>query len=173
MREGKFENQLYFKAGQAFDTYKQAVKAFELFLAGAGQAASPEYYKARNYLRDAEKFYAEAFSEARKLLGPLPPYSSAEFEKWRSDFIIQHNILVKSEEFAALKEELLQNGQLVRWIDSPDLERLLAKHYDAQKTGKRKMANIKVRIILDRLQELAVQAGALKKRAQDKLQSGA
>jgi len=68
---------------------------------------------------------------------------------------------------------LAQNGQLVRWVESPDLERLLAKDYEAQKTGKRKMANIKVRIMLDRLQELAAQAAGLKKRAQEKLQSGA
>jgi hypothetical protein len=173
MKDAKVENQLYFKAGLAFDTYKQALKAFELFLAGAGKGSTPDYYKARNYLRDAEKFYEEAFAEAKKLLGPLPPYSSSEFEKWRSDFVEQHNILVKSEEFAALKEELLQNGQLIRWIESPDLERLLAKDYDAQKAGKRKMANIKVRLMLDRLQELAVQAGALKKKAQENLQSGA
>jgi hypothetical protein len=173
MKDAKVENQLYFKAGLAFDTYKQALKAFEIFLAGAGQGSAPDYYKARNYLRDAGKFYEEAFAEAKKLLGPLPPYSSSEFEKWRSDFVAQHNILVRSEEFAAVKEELFQNGQLIRWIESPDLERLLAKDYDAQKAGKRKMANIKVRIMLDRLQELAIQAGALKKKAQEKLQSGA
>ena len=155
-----------------FDSYKLALKAFEAYLAGSGAGATPEYYKARNYLRDAEKFHGETFAEAKKLLGPLPPYSSAEFEKWRADFLSQHKILVESLEFSALKAELFQNGQLVRWIDSPDLERLLAKDYEAQKTGKRKMANIKVRIMLDRLQELASQAGSLKKKTQEKLQSG-
>jgi len=173
MVNSKIENQLYLKAGQAFDSLKLAVKTFESFLANEGPASTPDYYKARNYLRDAEKFYEEAFNEARKLLGPLPAYATSEFEKWRSDFLSQHKILVESQEFAALKEELVQNGQLVRWIESPDLERLLAKDYEAQKTGKRKMANIKVRIILDRLQELLDQANDLKKRAMEKLQSGA
>ena len=83
-----------------------------------------------------------------------------------------NKILVESQEFAALKEELFQNGQLVRWIESPDLERLLAKDYEAQKTGKRKMANIKVRIMLDRLQELAALAKRPEEKAQEKLQSG-
>jgi hypothetical protein len=173
MMNNKIENQLYLKAGLAFDSFKLAVKTFESFLENAGPASTPDYYRARNYLRDAEKFYQETFIEARKLLGPLPAYASTEFEKWRSDFLSQHKILVKSQEFAALKEELIQNGQLVRWIESPDLERLLTKDYEAQKTGQRKMANIKVRILLDRLQELLTQANDLKKRAMEKLQSGA
>jgi hypothetical protein len=173
MSHVKVENLLYFKAGLAFDSYRQALKAFEEYLASPGGGASPEYYKARTYLRDANKFTEETLAEAKKLLGPLPPYASAEFEKWRADFLGQHKILVESQEFAALKAELMQNGQLVRWIDSPDLDRLLARDYEAQKVGKRKMANIKVRIMLDRLQELASQAGDLKKRAQDKLQSAA
>jgi hypothetical protein len=169
----KIENQLYFKAGQAFDSFKLAISTFESFLDNAGQPSTPDYYKARNYLRDGEKFYEEAFAEAKKLLGPLPIYASAEFEKWRSDFLSQHKILVEGREFAALKEELSQNGQLARWIESPELERLLSKDYEAQKIGKRKMANIKVRIILDRLQELLAQANDLKKRAQEKLQGSA
>src|SRR4030043_2191689 len=170
MANSKVENQLYFKAGMAFDALKSAIRTFELYLQNVTPDAAPYYYKARNYLRDAEKFYKEAFNEAKKLLGPLPAYASAEFEKWRSDFLSQHKILVKSQEFAALKEELIQNGQLVRWIESPDLERLLTKDYEAQKTGQRKMANIKVRILLDRLQELLTQANDLKKRAMEKLQ---
>jgi predicted MPP superfamily phosphohydrolase len=173
MKNNKVENQLYFKADLAFNSFKLAVKTFESFLESAGQASTPDYYKARNYLRDAETSYQETFSEARKLLGPLPIYASADFEKWRSDFLSQHKILVESQEFAALKQELSQNGQLVRWIESPELERLLAKDYEAQKTGKRKMPNIKVRIILDRLQELLVQANELKKKAQEKLQNQA
>jgi hypothetical protein len=171
MKNSKIENQLYFKAGLAFDSLKLAIKTFESFLANAGPASIPDYYKARNYLRDADKFYEEAFAEAKKLLGPLPPYGTSEFEKWRSDFLSQHKILVESQEFAALKEELGQNGQLVRWIESPDLERLLTKDYEAQKIGKRKMANIKVRIMLDRLQELLAQANDLKKRSMEKLQT--
>jgi hypothetical protein len=173
MKNNKIENQLYFKAGLAFDSLKLSIKTFESFLADTGPASTPDYYKARNYLRDGEKFIGEAFTEAKKLLGPLPPYASSEFEKWRADFLSQHKILVESQEFAALKEELAQNGQLIRWIESPDLERLLAKDYENQKIGKRKMANIKVRIILDRLQELLGQANELKKRAQEKLQSQA
>jgi len=173
MANSKVENQLYFKAGMAFDALKSAIRTFEIYLQNVTPDAAPYYYKARNYLRDAEKFYKEAFNEAKKLLGPVPAYASPEFEKWRSDFLSQHRILTESGEFSALREELVQDGQLSRWLESPDLDRLLAKSYESQKTGKRKLANIKVRIVLDRLQELLVQANDLKKKSMEKLQSGA
>ncbi|MFZ2053605.1 MAG: hypothetical protein WAU81_05350 [Candidatus Aminicenantales bacterium] len=168
----KAENQLYFKAGTAFDHLKLAIQTFETYLNKTGPEGTPEYYKARNFLRDGEKFYKEALKEAKKLLGPLPPYSSAEFEKWRTDFLSRHRIRVEAQELNDLKEELARNGQLGPWIAVEDIERLLAKDYEAQKTGKRKLANIKVRIILDRLQELLGQAGDLKNKAMAKLQSG-
>ncbi len=169
----KVENQLYFKAGIAFDHLKRAVQTFETYLNSSGQEASPDYYKARNFLRDGEKFYEETLKEAKRLLGPLPPYSSADFEKWRSDFLNQHHIQVTSQELDALKEELARNEQIGQWIALEDIERLLAKDYEAQKSGKRRLANIKVRIILDRLQELLAQAGDLKKQAMANHQSGA
>lgn len=63
MSNVKVENILYFKAGLAFDSYKQALKAFETYLANPQAGATPEYYKARNYLRDADKFFGEALAE--------------------------------------------------------------------------------------------------------------
>jgi len=167
----KIDNLLYFKANLAFESFKLAITTFESFLSDTtGPAATPIYYKARNYLRDGDRFLEEALAEAKKLLGPLPPYATSEFEKWRTDFLSQHKVLVESQEFVALKEELAMNGQLMRWIESPDLERLLAKDYESQRSGKRKIANIKVRILLDRLQELSRQASDLKKKAMEKLQ---
>lgn len=168
----KIENQLYFKAGIAFDHLKLAIQTFETYLNTVGQEATPDYYKARNFLRDGEKFYEETLKEAKRLLGPLPLYSSADFEKWRTDFLSRHRIKVDVQEFDPLKEELARNGQLGQWIAPEDIERLLAKDYEAQKSGKRKLVNIKVRIILDRLQELLGQAGDLKKKTMLKLQSG-
>jgi hypothetical protein len=170
--DSKVENQLYFKANLAFDSYRLAIQTFESFLGTAGSASTPDYYKARNYLRDAEKFYNETFAEAKRLLGPLPQYASPDFDKWRSGFLHQHKILAENQEFEILKYELSQSGQLLRWIESPDLDRLLLKNFETQRVGKRKMANIKIRILLDRLQELMTQANGLKKKAMEKLQSG-
>lgn len=171
--EKKAENQLYFKAANAFGHIQLAIASFETYLRAAEASSTPEYYKARNYLRDAEKFYEETIKEAKKLLGPLPPYSSAVYEKWRADFLSQHRIQVEAQELDALKKELLQSAQLSEWLTPEDIERLLARDYEAQKGGRRKLANIKVRIILDRLQELRRQADDLKKKAMARLQSGA
>jgi hypothetical protein len=169
--EKKIENILYFKAGVSFDHLKLAIKTFEAYLATEGTEGTPVYYRARNFLRDGEKYYQETLSEAKKLLGPLPPYSSADFEKWRKDFLSQHRIQIEAQEYDQIKEELAQNGQLSQWIGSEDIERLLVRDYEAQKVGKRKLANIKVRIILDRLQELLGRAGELKNKAMAKFQS--
>lgn len=169
----KLENQLYFKAGSAFDHLKLAVQTFESYLNKKGQEATPDYYKARNFLRDGERLCEETFKEAKRLLGPLPPYSSADFEKWRTDFLSEHRIQIDTQEYNDLREELARNEQLGQWIARDDIERLLAKNYENQKSGKRKLANIKVRIILDRLKELLNEAGDLKNKAMVKLQSGA
>jgi hypothetical protein len=53
-----------------------------------------------------------------------------------------------------------------------DIERLLAENFHPQQTGKRKLANIKIRIVLDRIQELISRAAALRKSAMEKLQAG-
>ncbi len=60
----KEENLLYLKIGSCFDTLQLAREAFEQYLQPGTPAASPNYYKARNYLRDAEKFHQETFAEA-------------------------------------------------------------------------------------------------------------
>ncbi len=166
------ENQLYLKAASCFDTLKLALETFEAFLREASPASSPGYYKARNYLRDAEKFQQEVFKEAKRLLGPMPVYATADFEKWRQDFLSSHRILAEGQEREAIKEELLADGHLSRWMSGADIERLLDKNYEAQKTGKRRLANIKVRIILDKLTEVLAEARELRQKAQEKFQAG-
>lgn len=165
------ENLLYLKTATCFDTLRLAIETFEDFLREASPASSPSYYKARNYLRDAEKFHQEVFKEAKRLVGPMPVYASADFEKWRQDFLSQHQILAASQEREAVKEELLADGRLSQWMSEADIDRLLGKNFEAQKTGKRRLANIKVRIILDRLTELLAEAQQLRKKAMEKFQA--
>jgi hypothetical protein len=168
----KTENLLYVKTSLCFDALKLAIPAFEEFLKEPAAATVPVYYRARNYLRDAEKAYGEAFKEAKRLLGPPPVYSTADFEKWRAEFLVQQRMLAEILEFDAIKEELLQDGQLSQWISREDIERLLAKNFEPQQTGKRKLANIKIRIVLDRLEELISSAAGLRKSAMEKLKTG-
>jgi hypothetical protein len=167
----KIENLLYFRASDSFDSLHLAVETFENYLKEGVAAASPDYYRARNYLKDGEKFYQETFKEAKRLLGPLPPYSSSEFGKWREDYLSQHKILAESHELEAMKEELLHDEYLNQWMSREDIERLLLRNFEAQKTGKRRLPNIKVRLLLDRLNELIAQARELQKKAMEKFQT--
>ena len=51
-----------------------------------------------------------------------------------------------------------------------EVEAYLAAHFDSQKSGKRKLANIKIRMVLDRLAGLAAQGTELQRTAQRKQQ---
>lgn len=164
----KEENLLYIKIESCFDTLKLAIDTFEEYLREDSPATSPNYYKARNYLRDAEKFHQEALKEAKRLLGPTPIYASAEFEKWRQEFLSQHHILAESQEREAIKQELLADPRLAVWLSEADIEHLLNKNFEAQNSGKRKLANIKIRIVLDKLNERLAEAQELRKRAMGK-----
>lgn len=167
----KIENLLYFRVSDCFDSLKLAVQTFEDYFKSESAAASPEYYKARNYLRDGDKFYQEAFKEAKRLLGPMPPHAAGDIEKWRMEYLEQHRILASSKGLEEMKAELLSDEYLKQWMSPADIERLLAKDFEAQRTGKRKLPNIKVRILLDKLTELLAQAKELNKKAMDKFKT--
>lgn len=166
------ENLLYLKAGSCFDLISLAQGAFAEFLQEPGPDALPKYYRARNYLRDAESAYNEAFKEAKRLVGPLPPYSSPEFEKWRSDFVTQYSILAAGQDLDTLREDLLKDGLISQYISPGDVDRLLAKNFETQRTGKRKLANLKVRILFDKLGELMSATQGLAREAREKFQAG-
>jgi len=166
----KTENFLYFKVSACFESLDLALRAFEEFLKEQAVAALPVYYRARTHLRDAQRFYDEALNEAKRLLGPLPMYPAPEFEKWRTEFLSQHHIIMESQDFEAMRYELLQDRQLIQWMGQENIERLLAKDFEAQKIGKRKLENIKVRIVFDRLKEVICTDEQLKKEAMEKLQ---
>jgi len=169
----KPENLLYFKAGSCFDLLSLAQASFVEFLKEPGPEALPKYYRSRNYLRDAESAYAEAFKEAKRLVGPLPvAYSSAEFQKWRGEFVTQHRIITAGQDLDALKNEILEDSLFRQYIGPGDVQRLLAKNFEAQRAGKRKLENLKVRILFDKLGEQLNAAQSLAKEAREKFQAG-
>ncbi len=168
----KTENLLYLKAANCFDLISLAQASFAEFLAESGPEALPKYYRARNYLRDAESAYHEAFKEAKRLVGPLPAYSTPEFERWRHEFVANYSIIAAGQDFNALKDELLNDSLVSQYMNPEDAERLLAKNFEAQRSGKRKLANLKVRILFDRLGEMMNAARGQAKQARDKFQAG-
>ncbi len=165
------EAQIFPNVSKSFEEVRAALRIFGNLLEDGVAFNSAEYYRARNFVKSAEIFYQEALKNARKLLGPLPEYASEEFVKWREEIVEKRHILVKSQEFDLMKSELLEDENMKGWLTSDEITFYLQKHFQSQQEGKRKLFNIKVRIILVKLQELILQAKDLQKKAFDKQQS--
>ena len=159
------ENLIYQKASKCWEYVNKAIEMLDNLLREEGAINSPDYYKARNVLRDAESFLKEAVDNAKKLLGPTPPYASEDYQKWRDELLEEFHILAMSREYEDLRSELLADAFLCEWMDEESIEGYLKKHFQQQQSGKRKLSNIKVRIILDRLEELIGHAQELNKQA--------
>jgi hypothetical protein len=165
------ENLIYHKASKCWECVNKSILIFSELLKEKGDLNAPEYYKARNLLRDADGFFKETLTNAKKLLGPMPAYTSDEYQKWRDELLEEFHILAMSREYETLRSELFKDEFLREWMDEENIELLLKKHFDTQQSGKRKLSNIKVRIILDRLEELISQAKGMNKQAVQKQHS--
>jgi hypothetical protein len=164
------EREIYQKAARCFDLLNKSVQLFEGYLREASPQNAPDYYRARNYLRDGEAFFRETLNEARRLLGPAPAYTTPDFEKRRIQFLEENKILAKSQEFDDLKAELQMDENLKPFLQEEELENLLRTYYDIQQTGKRKLANIKIRILAAKIHSLLARAQDLQKEALKKHQ---
>jgi hypothetical protein len=170
MQQGT-ENLIYQKASKCWESVNTSLEMFKTLLKDEGDFDTARYYKARNLLRDAEGYLKDVFKNAKKLLGPVPAYTPGDYQKWRDELLEEFQILAMSQEFEALKSELLRDDFLRRWMDEESIESLLKKHFQPQQSGKRKLPNIKVRIILDRLESLINDVKEMNKQAILKQQS--
>lgn len=107
--------------------------------------------------------------EIGELFGFSPVDASPGFKKWKENFLKGTGIISEGKEFEALKKELQNDGFLNRFLTPEEIDDLLRKHYESQQTGKRKLANIKARIILDKTQNLVAEAETLDMKAKEKL----
>jgi hypothetical protein len=165
------EAQIFPNVSKSFEELSPAIRIFKNLLEEDVAFNSTEYYRARNFVKSGEIFYQEALKNARKLLGPLPEYASEEFIKWRKEIVEKRHILAISQEFDQLKTELLEDENMKSWLTEDEITFYLQKHFHTQQEGKRKLVNIKVRIILVKLQELILQAKDLQKKAFDRQES--
>ncbi len=164
------ENTIYQKAAKCWECVDKALLLFADLMKEERNLNLPDYYRARNLLRDADGFYQEALKNAKKLLGPPPSYSSSDYLKWRDRLLEEFQILAMSQEYESLRSELLEDEFLQSRMTEVVIETLLKKHFQAQQSGKRKLSNIKVRMVLDRLTELLDEARELNKKVGLKLQ---
>lgn len=164
------EREIFIRASRSFAVLTEAIQTFKGYLQAHVAANAPEYYRARNLLKEGKAFYDQTLQDAKKLLGPVPIYAAKDFETWRSQALIENRIVVRGKTQDELRSELM-NDDFLKTIMSPEqVESYLHANYETQRSGKRKLANIKIRMALDRLAGLVAEGQELQKTAQRKQQ---
>jgi len=164
------ERDLFIRAARCFELLTDAIKIFQDYLEERIPANDPQYYRARNLLKEGKAFFDQTLGDAKKLLGPIPVYAPKEFEQVRAQLLEENKIVVRGQTLDELKREL-QGDELVKKLMSDDeIEAYLQAGFEAQRRGKRKLQNIKVRMSLDKLAALIAQGQELQKKAQLKQQ---
>lgn len=157
------EIKIHLKASKALECLTKSTKIFGDLLQEKNNFNYPDYCLARNLLRDGEAFYDETMKSAKKLLGPLPEDASEEFDRWRTDSLWEKNMLAKSKDYESLESEFFKDEILKKWMTVEEMKKFLKENIHSQRVGKRKLVNIKVRMIIDKLKELLRQARDLQK----------
>jgi len=149
---------VYPKALKSFKSLREALDLFDDILEQDSLQNQPLFYRARKFLREGEDFFKQSVKNAKRLLGPLPEYVTADYYKWRESLLNEYNMLAKTQEQEELTNELLEDDFLSKLMGKNEIKKFLNLNYDSQKTGKRKLSNIKIRIIFDKLDEMITEA---------------
>ena len=159
----------FLSVGESIKTLNQAIKVFQEYLSEKTSTNPEKYYQAHKYLEESKTLYKEALNEISEITGSLPLNASPGFKKWKESFRKGSGIITESKEFEALKSELQNDDFLRRFLTAEEMESLLMKHFESQKTGKRKLSNMKARLIIDKIQNLMTEAETLDKISKEKL----
>lgn len=166
----QIEKEIYLKAKRSHELLRESIETFEKFLDPSLPGSNPLYYQARNMLKEGKGHFDQALQHAKKLLGPVPIYAARDFEKWREQVLLENRIIIIGEDPEEVRSELAAD-ELVKLMLSPEeIKAYLDARYESQRSGNRKLPNIKIRMIIDRLGDLLGQARELQKRAQQKQQ---
>jgi len=165
----KAKKSVFLKIDKCIKSLNLAVKVFQDFLGDRSSSDPMTYYEAHKYFEEGKNFYQEALNEISKLIGSLPADASPGFKKWRESFLKETGITSESRELEALKSELQNDEFLIGILSPEEIDALLTKHFESQQTGKRKLSNIKARIIFDEIINLLSEAETLYIKAKEKL----
>jgi hypothetical protein len=164
------ERDIFLHAGKSNELLKKAIRTFEAYLKLPPK--SQEYYQARSFLKQGQGALEETLQKSKQLLGPLSPYSPQEVEGQRAKLLAENKIIVMGLSMADLGRELTEDEFLGTIVSPDEIANYLKKHFVSQSSGKRKLANIKMRMIIDKLQLLAARGQELQTAAQKRFQAG-
>ncbi len=166
----QIEREIYIRASRSHAVLSEAIQTFKGYLESHVPAGAPEYYRARNLLKEGKAFFDQTVLDAKKLLGPIPIYAAKDFETWRTQVLVENKIVVRGQTPDELRSELMNDDFLKTIMTPEDIETYILANFETQRSGKRKLANIKVRMALDRLAGLVGEGQELQKTAQRKQQ---
>ena len=170
MAQVQIEREIYIRASRCHDLLASASGAFREYLDDRTPNSDPKYYRARNFLKEGKAFFDQTIQDAKKLLGPIPIYASKDFEGWRAKILEENKIVVHGQTLEDLKLELGEDDFVKKIMTPEDVSAYIEARFEAQKTGKRKLMNLKIRMIIDGLASLLHEGQELQKTAQRKQQ---
>lgn len=164
------EREILIKASRGYEILKGALDVFREYLKAETPSSSPEYYRARNLLKEGRVFCQDVVKVAKKLLGPIPVYAPREYEDLRRRTLEENRVTVQGEDLGALRNQLSEDALLRSMMSESEIGDYLRDHFEAQRSGKRKLVNIKARMMIDKLYALLEQGLTAQKAAQRKQQ---
>jgi len=169
--EGNSAKNILVKAKKSKEKLGEAIHLFQSFLNSEGSVDLPKYYLARNRLKDGQALMDEALADAKQLLGPPPEYASAKINETRTKFLRDSHVLVESQSMDGLEAELLADEYIRSFMNSEKVAHYVREAGTYQTAGKRKLQNIKVRMLIDELDAQAAEARTLQQKAGEKIQA--
>ncbi|MCK7480517.1 MAG: hypothetical protein M0C28_27255 [Candidatus Moduliflexus flocculans] len=158
----QIEREIYIRASRSYAVLSDAIRTFKGYLESGVAANAPEYYRARNLLKEGKAFYEQAIQDAKKLLGPHPDLRAHGLreaaDQARSS---RTGSSSRARRPKICCEELLADDFLKTLMAPEEIDAYVRDRYEAQRSGKRKLANIKIRMVLDRLAGLVAEGQEL------------
>lgn len=167
---GGIEKLVIRKALKCGELLRESIRTFLAYLDENTPSRTMDFYQARNHLKSGARLYQDVLVNTRKLLGPRPEYASPKFEEWREGFLRGSRLLASGETKEDLIQELKNDDFLAGILEPEEIEASVNEHFESQKSGRRRLCNIKVRILLDNLENRIHEAEELHKTAMKKHQ---
>ena len=165
---GLAEKLIYLNASQSFELLTKSMQVFEEFLKERDSTEREAvYYRARGYFGRGKAFYEETLKEARKFAGPIEDYAPERLAQRRKNLLEKDRMLAKGLVLEDLLTELVKDEILTKWLGREEIRSFLIKNFEEQKSKKRSLPNIKLRMVLTKLNGFLLQAQQLKKAAKD------
>lgn len=164
---------IFLKAKKSLDKMNDSLRLFKEFIEEGTTQDLKKYYLARTFLKEGQKLCEEMMKDAKKFLGALPAYLSKEIIETRTRLLKATKVVVLSQDYEGLVAELLGDGFMKSFMSSEEIKIFLKENFQKQQLGKRKLPNIKARMVIDKLKRVERQALAVQKRASEETQKKA